>query len=99
MGIQVRPDCKVSIGIDPSFGSSKFGIVSTRFVNERIEVIEAEEYERPDFNDMTNRVWEIKQEHKVDDNNLTIYVDAANPEIWQSIKRMLCTPSNMYLRN
>jgi hypothetical protein len=41
---------------------------------------------------MTNRVWEIKQEHQVDDNNLTIYVDAANPEIWQSLKRMLREP-------
>jgi hypothetical protein len=88
----VMPNCKVSIGIDPSFGSSKFGIVATRFVNERIEVIEAEEFERPDFNDMINRVWEIKQKHKVDDNNLTIYVDAANPEIWSSIKRMLNEP-------
>jgi hypothetical protein len=67
------PNCIVSIGIDPSFGSSKFGIVATRFVNERIEVIEAEEYDRPDFNDMINRVWSIKQRHKVDDNNLTIY--------------------------
>jgi hypothetical protein len=86
---QIIPDCKVSVGIDPSFGSSKFGIVATRFVNERIEVIEAEEYERPDFNDMINRVWQIKQKHKVDDNNLTIYVDAANPEIWSSLKRTL----------
>jgi hypothetical protein len=71
----VIPNCQISFGIDPSFGSSKFGIVVTRFVNERIEVIEAEEYERPDFNDMINRVWEIKQHHKVEDNNLTIYVD------------------------
>ena len=86
------PDCKISIGIDPSFGSSKFGIVVTRFINERIEVIEAEEYERPDFNDMLERVWEIKQKHKVDKNNLTIYVDAANPEIWSSVKRMFNEP-------
>ena len=85
---QIIRDAKVSIGVDPSFGS-KFGIVATRFVNERIEVFEAEEYERPDFNDMINRVWEVKQQHKIDDNNLTIYVDAANPEIWQSLKRML----------
>ena len=88
----IIPNCKVSIGIDPSFGSSKFGIVATRFVNERIEVIEAEEFERPDFNDMINRVWAIKQKHKVDDNNLTIYVDAANPEIWSSLKQMLNEP-------
>jgi hypothetical protein len=87
----IIPDCKVSIGVDPSFGS-KFGIVATRFANERIEVIEAEEYNRPDFNDMTNRIWELKQKHKVDNNNLTIYVDSANPEIWQSLKRMVNEP-------
>jgi hypothetical protein len=86
--LTATPNCKVSIGIDPSFGSSKFGIVATRFVNERIEVIEAEEHDRPDFNSMLDRVWQIKQ-HKVDDNNLTIYVDAANPEIWSALKRML----------
>jgi hypothetical protein len=57
----VVPNCKVSIGIDPSFGSSKFGIVATRFVNERIEVVIAEEHDRPDFNTMIDRVWEIKE--------------------------------------
>jgi hypothetical protein len=87
--LTIIPNCKISIGIDPSFGSSKFAIVTTRFVNERIEVIEAEEYERPDFNDMINRVWQIIQQHKIEDSNLTIYVDAANPEIWSSLKRML----------
>lgn len=66
--------------------------MATRFVNERIEVIEAEEFERPDFNDMINRVWEIKQKHKVDNNNLTIWCDAANPEIWESLKRMFNEP-------
>jgi hypothetical protein len=58
-------------------------------VNERIEVIEAEERKRPDFNSMLDRVWQIKQRSKVEDSNLTIYVDAANPEIWSSLKRML----------
>jgi hypothetical protein len=85
----IIPECKVSIGIDAGFGSSNFGIVGTRWVNERIELIIAEDYNRPGFNDMINRVWEIKQKHKVDDNNLTIYVDAANPEIWSSLKRMM----------
>jgi hypothetical protein len=90
----VIPNTKVSIGIDPSFGSSKFGIVATRYVNERIEVIEAEEFERPDFNDMLDRVWQITQHHKIDDSNLTIYVDAANPEIWSSLKRMFKEPAS-----
>ena len=39
------PYSRVSVGIDPSFGSSKFGIVATRFVNERIEVVIAEEHD------------------------------------------------------
>jgi hypothetical protein len=85
---QIIPDCKVSIGVDPSFGPSKFGIVATRWA----KVIEAEEFARPDFNDMIQRVWEIKRNHKIADSNLTIYVDAANPEIWQSLKRMLNEP-------
>ena len=88
----VISDCQVSVGVDPSFGSSKFGIVATRYANGRIEVIEAEEFGRPDFNDMIDRVWQIKQHHKVDDNNLTIWVDAANPEIWQGLKRMIGEP-------
>ena len=49
----------------------------------RIEVVEAEEYDRPDFSQMINRVWEIKRKHGI----TTIYCDAANPEIWQSLKK------------
>jgi hypothetical protein len=63
--LAIIPNTRVSIGIDPSFGSSKFGIVATRFANERIEVVEAEEHDRPDFNSMIDRVWQIKQRHKV----------------------------------
>ena len=79
----VIPDCKISVGIDPSFGSSKFGIVVTRYANNRIEVVEAQEYERPFFSDMINKAWQIKQKHGI----TTIYCDAANPEIWQSLKK------------
>jgi hypothetical protein len=46
----------------------------------------------PNFNDMINRVWEIKQKHRVDKNNLTIWCDAANPEICRSLKRMFNEP-------
>jgi hypothetical protein len=79
----------VSIGIDPSFGSSKFGIVATRFVNSRIEVVVAEEHDRPDFDSMINRVFEIK--NKIGMN--ACYVDAANPEIWKSLKTQLSEES------
>ena len=33
-----------SMGVDPGFGSSAFGIVVTRLVNEKIQIIFADEY-------------------------------------------------------
>jgi hypothetical protein len=80
----IVPNTKVSVGIDPSFGSSKFGIVATRFVNERIEVVVAEEHSRPSFAAMIDRVFEIKKQLG---GISVIYVDAANPLIWQELKK------------
>jgi hypothetical protein len=48
---KINPNAKKSIGIDPGFGSGKFAIVVTQLVNGRIEVIHAEEHDRPNFND------------------------------------------------
>jgi hypothetical protein len=47
-------------------------------------VIFAEEYERPNFAAMINRTWETKQKCGYISN---IYTDAANREIWESLKR------------
>jgi hypothetical protein len=58
----INPNAKKSIGVDPAFGGdSKFAIVVTQFVDGKIQVIFAEEYERPNFQAMINRIWEIKQ--------------------------------------
>jgi hypothetical protein len=73
---------KIAMGIDPSFNA--FGICATRFVNGRIEVIVAEEHTRPFESDMINRIFEIKRKYG---NITSIRVDAANPNIWQSLKR------------
>ena len=70
--------------MDAGFGSSKFAIVVTQFVNGKIQAIFAEEYERSNFAAMINRIWEIKQQCGYISN---IYCDAANPEIWESLKR------------
>jgi hypothetical protein len=43
-----------SIGLDPCFGSSPFGVVITEWVNNQIQILHAEEYEWPEFNDMIN---------------------------------------------
>ena len=47
----INPNAKKSIGLDPGFGSSNFAIVATQFVDGKIQVIFAEEYERPNFTD------------------------------------------------
>jgi hypothetical protein len=80
----INPNAKKSFGIDSGFGSSNFAIVGTQFVNNKIQVIFAEEYHRPNFQTMINRIWEIKQKCGYISN---IYVDAANPEVWESLKR------------
>ena len=79
----INPKAKKSIGLDPSFGSSMFGIVATQLVNGKIQIIHAEEYERPNFTDMINVVWKLKQQYGHVTN---IYCDARNPEIWQALK-------------
>ena len=77
----------VSVGVDPSYGSSNFAIVATRMVNGKIQVIVAEEYSRDDadFNSMISRINQIKQKHGI----TACYVDSAAPEIWTEIKRVV----------
>ena len=77
----------VSVGIDPSYGSSNFAITATRLVNGKIQVIISEEYGRDDsdFNVMINRINQIKNTHGI----TVCYVDSAAPEIWTELKRVV----------
>jgi hypothetical protein len=56
------PNVNKSVGVDAGFGSSRFAIVVTQYVDCKIQVIFAEEYERPNFQAMINRIWMIKQQ-------------------------------------
>jgi hypothetical protein len=79
-----------AMGVDAGFGSSKFGIVITQFVPENrhknivptLQVLYAEEFERPDFNDMVNLVLKLKDSYTVD----KIFIDSSNPEVIKAIK-------------
>jgi hypothetical protein len=94
---QINSNAKKSIGIDPGFGSSKFAIVITQYVDGKIQVIHAEEYDRPNFSEMISKVWQLKQRCGYISN---IYCDAANPEIWESLKREFDEPyDNQYIRD
>ncbi len=73
-----------SMGIDPGFGSSPFGIVIVQFSDGVLQVLYADEFERPRYEDMINRVANLYQEFT---NFKNIFVDAANPELISSLKR------------
>jgi hypothetical protein len=71
-----------SMGIDPAYGSSAFGIVITQWVDGHIQIVHAEEHHRPDYNEMLSTVYRLMTKYNVD---LT-YVDGANPSFIKSLK-------------
>ncbi len=71
-----------SMGIDPAYGSSAFGIVVTQWVDDHIEILYAEEYHRPDYNEMLSLVYALISKYQVD----KIYIDGANPSFIKSLK-------------
>jgi hypothetical protein len=80
---QIITEAAKSISLDPGFGSSNFAICTTQLVNGKIQVIHAEEYERPDFTEMIEEVWDLKQKCGHVNN---IYCDSSSPEIVASLK-------------
>jgi hypothetical protein len=71
-----------SMGIDPAWGSSAFGIVVTRWVDNHIQIMHAEEYRRPDYNEMLSTVYGLISKYDVD----KVYIDGANPSFIKSLK-------------
>jgi hypothetical protein len=72
-----------SMGIDPAFGSSAFGIVITQRADNQIQIMHAEEYQRPDFNQMLSTVWYLfRRFGKIN----KIYIDGSNPSFIRALK-------------
>jgi hypothetical protein len=71
-----------SMGIDPAYGSSAFGIVVTQFVDGIVQILHAEEYHRPDYNEMLSVVYGLISKYQVD----SVYIDGANPSFIKSLK-------------
>jgi hypothetical protein len=71
-----------SMGIDPAYGSSAFGIVVTQWVDGIVQILHAEEYHRPDYNEMLSLVYGLISKYQVD----SVYIDGANPSFIKSLK-------------
>jgi hypothetical protein len=77
-----------SVGLDPGFGSSNFGVCITELVDGMVNVIHAEEYNRPDFNEMINTTIELLNEYNITfGNSCRIFVDGANPSFIRALKQ------------
>ena len=68
--------------IDPAYGSSAFGIVVTQWVDNHIQILHAEEYHRPNYNEMLSTVYGLISKYQVD----SVYIDGANPSFIKSLK-------------
>jgi hypothetical protein len=75
-----------SMGIDCGFGSSPFGIVVARMADGKIQIVFADEFERPDYNEMLYKVLELRSWYQIN----KIFVDGANPEFIRSLKKEIC---------
>jgi hypothetical protein len=81
------------LGLDPGWGSSAFGLVLLQVADGQIQVLMADEFERPRYEDMIGKVMDIIRglnRHNLDKEylgNCKVYVDAANPEFISTLKR------------
>ena len=76
-----------SVGLNPGFGSSNRGVCITELVHGLVNVIHAEEYQRPDFNQMINTTVRLLDEYDIRfDNRCRIFVDGANPSFIRVLK-------------
>jgi hypothetical protein len=72
--------------MDPSFGSSAFGVVVKQFVDCQIQMMHAEEYQRPDFNQMLSIIVDDLYIRKFKKNINNIFIDGANPSFIRALK-------------
>ena len=76
-----------SVGLNPGFGSSNFGVCITELVDGMVNVLHAEEYPRSDFNEMIKTTVNLLDKYDIRfDNSCRIFVDGANPSFIRALK-------------
>ena len=92
---QLNSYTQKSVGLDPGFGSSAFGVCITELVDGVINVLHAEEYPRPDFNQMIETTVRLLEEYDIIfDGRSRVFVDGANPSFIRSLKERLDEDTN-----
>ena len=55
----INPYALRSLGINPGYGSSPFGIIVNEYIDGKIRVLYSEEFPRPDYNIILQKVYEL----------------------------------------
>jgi hypothetical protein len=84
-----------SVGLDPGFGSSAFGVCITELVDGMVNVLHAEEYPRPDFNEMIETTINLLLKYNITfEGRSRIFVDGANPSFIRALKTRVSEDEN-----
>ena len=76
-----------SVGLDPGFGLSAFGVCITELVDGVIIVLHAEEYPRPDFYFVIEKTGDLLEKPNITfEGRSRIFIDGANPSFIRSLK-------------
>ena len=84
-----------SVGLDPGFGSSNFGVCITELRDGLIHVLHASEHHRPSFNQMIEITIDLLDKYNVTfEGRSRIFVDGANPSFIRALKERLDEDTN-----
>ncbi len=87
----INKQAKHSLGCDPGFSSSSFGLVCLEYSDGIIKCVYADEFPRSSFNGMVQKIWEIRNLVGTLTNTL---IDSANVEFIEAVKMELGEDSN-----
>ena len=79
-----------SMGIDPGFGGSAFGVVITYYQDGKIHILLAEDFDRPSHEEMREKCWQLIKKYNIK----KIYVDGSALSFIRSLKIMIGERSN-----
>jgi hypothetical protein len=91
--VTINKEAQHSLGIDPGFSSSSFGLVCLEHSDGIIKVVYADQFAKSSFNSMVQKVWEIRNLVGSLDN---VYCDAVNVEYIAAIKQELGEDSDWH---
>jgi hypothetical protein len=72
-----------SLGADPGFSSSAFGICVTQYKDGMVEVLEADDVEKANYEEMIMQIYHLIRKYNI----TRVYIDGSNPAFIQSLSR------------